>query len=262
MPSTSAGFKFLALPLEIRQQIYRLCVPQNLLIGSESVEREFARFENFVHYDDSNKEVVHGLDNCCRASDAACPPRFTNPRRRAIPGLLLVSRQVSAEAQIAMYAGNTFQFFLNGAMAAHSGDGIAKFYPETRAKMRKLILFTGAPFCYLNFPNISPRYDIWDDALKNISVLGVVALPPHYSRGRFWAAEETKHVEMKDIVHYLSGVLPRTARIVVDADRYGDTVQIWEEGLPGRCHFQRLRAGDMGFGRGFYPTADSDSDSE
>ena len=263
MPSATAGFKFLALPLELRRQIYKLCVPQNLLIGSEAVEQIFSSFESFVHDDDGNDETVHGLDNCCQISDAACPPRFTKRRPGAIPGILLVSRQVSEEAQIVMYAGNTFQFFLNGTMAAHSMDIIPlTFSLETRAKMRKLILFTGNPACYVTLPMIAPRYDIWNDALKNISVLGVVALPPDYGLRRFRPGKKKEPMKMKDIADYLSGVLPSRARIVVDADGNSDTVRIWEEGLPGRCHFQRLRAGDVGFGRGCYQMSDSDSDWE
>ena len=262
MPPASAGFKFLALPLELRWQIYRLCVPQNLLIGSESVEEYFCFFEFFVHDDGGNDEVVHGLDNCCRTPDATCPPRFTKRRRGGdIPGILLVSRQVSEAAQIVMYAGNTFQFFLNGSVAIHSTVDDIMFSPGTRAKMRKLILFTGDPVCYFTDSNLSTRYDIWDDALKNISVLGVVALPPGTGLRRLRPGRKKEAMKMKVIADYLSGVLPSRARIVVDANGNSDTVRIWEEGLPGRCHFQRLRAGDVGFGRGSYTLFESDRDS-
>lgn len=52
------------------------------------------------------------------------------------------------------------------------------------------------------------------------------------------------------ILEYLGRVLPRTAQIVVDANKEEDTVQIFGKVMPGRCRFQCLRAADSIFRRG------------
>lgn len=58
-------------------------------------------------------------------------------------------------------------------------------------------------------------------------------------------------------MEYLGKTLPRTAQIVVDADKKEDTIQIFEKVMSGRCRFERMRAADSLFGRGaFSPEVD------
>jgi hypothetical protein len=293
LPS-SISSAFLAMPLELRQQVYRFCIPQNLRFICSSDMRYQNRPEGWVeplwrldrtwdeydtsradfsfeendcpHYDwegvevsstggeDSNEEDEYepsGLDDYCQISQRY-RPRISPSRRSALPGLLLVCRQITDEVKAMLYGGNTFTVNVHG-------DGglnlVELFGPETTEKMRKMILVLrpmGVSYC----PGFCMDRKIWDGVLGNLSILGVIAEQPESPSP--YAFPRVKPEDVFDewtawlttILEYLVRALPGTAQIVVDANEEEDTVQIWEKVMPGRCRFQRLRAADLIFERG------------
>ena len=172
LPSSNSS-AFLAMPLEIRQQVYRFCIPENLCficsgdmyhqnrpegwwtglgMGTTQVEPSFSFEENDCpHYDwesvgvsstdgeDIDEEDEYepsGLDDYCQISQRY-RPGISPSRRSALPGLLLVCRQITDEVRAMLYGGNTFTVNVHG-------DGqlnlVGLFSPEIREKMRKMIL--------------------------------------------------------------------------------------------------------------------------
>lgn len=293
LPSSNSS-AFLAMPLEIRQQVYRFCIPQNLcFICSSDMHRQnrpegwveplwrldrtwdgydtneaYLSFEDndCSYYDwgsvgvaltdgeDSNEEDEYepsGLDDYCQISQRY-RPRISPSRRSALPGLLLVCRQITDEVKAMLYGGNTF------AVNVH-GDGhlnlVGLFSPETREKMRKMILVL-RPMGVSYRPGFCMDQKSWDGVLSSLSILGVIAEQPQPPSTYALPREEPKDVFeewtawLRPILEYLGRALPRTTRIVVDANKEEGTVQILEEMMPGRCRFQRLRAADSIFRRG------------
>ncbi|KAF2465450.1 uncharacterized protein BDR25DRAFT_378606 [Lindgomyces ingoldianus] len=225
---------FLALPLEIRQQ--------------ESVR------VSLIDEEVSDKEDEYEackLDNYCQISQRY-RPRISPSRRSALPRLLLVCRQITDEVRAMLYGGNTFTVNVHG-------DGqsslVGLFSSETREKMRKMILVL-RPMGVSYHPGFCMDPKIWDGVLGSLSILGVIAEQPEPPSPYAWPRVEPEDVFeewtvwLTPILEYLGQALPRTAQIVVDANKEEDTVHILEKVIPGRCHFQRLRAADSIFRRG------------
>jgi hypothetical protein len=293
-PSNSSAL--LAMPLEIRRQIYRLCIPQKLCFNcsgdlsfqnrpnrwfdpllpseeqiwddeqdpnetlrpTEENDRPDSDWESSVgdpldlEDDDEEDEYEPSrLDDYCQESHRY-HPKLYRPRRSALPALLLVCRQITDEVKEMLYGGNTFT--VNG-----YGDGQRNFeqifLPETRVKMRKMILVFRAEGVIAG-TNVRTDQKTWDCILSNLSILGIIAQQPEPAglyeslpsepEGAFeiWAAWLTP------ILEYLGQTLPDAAEVLVDANKEEGAVQICENVLPGRCRFQRLRAADYIFSRG------------
>ena len=293
LPSSNSS-AFLAMPLEIRQQVYRFCIPQNLRFicssdmchqnrpegwveplwrldrtwdGHDTSGADFFFEENDCpHYDwegvgvfstdgeDSNEEDEYEpsrLDDYCQISHRY-RPRISPSRQSALPGLLLVCRQITDEVKAMLYGGNTFTVNVHG----DGGLNLVKLFgPETTEKMRKMILVL-RPMGVSYRPGFCMDRKIWDGVLGNLSILGVIAEQPEspspyaFPRVKPEDVFEEWTAWLTTILEYLARALPRTAQIVVDANKEEDTVQIWEKVMPGRCRFQRLRAADLIFRRG------------
>ncbi|KAF1959903.1 hypothetical protein CC80DRAFT_405545, partial [Byssothecium circinans] len=172
--------------------------------------------------------------------------------RSALPALLLVCRQITDEVRAMLYGGNTFRVIVHGGGPFDLGR---LFSSETMEQMRKMI-FVLRPM------GVSYRRDfcmdpkIWDGVLGSLSILGIIAEQPEppspYSRPGVEPEDvfEEFRAWLIPILEYLGRALPRTAQIVVDANKEEDTIHIFEKVMPGRCHFQRLRAADFIFRRG------------
>ena len=285
---------FLTMPLEIRQQIYRFCIPQNLCFtcssdmcrqnrpegwveplwrldrtwdGYDTSEADFLFEKNDCPHDDwesvgvsstggenSNEEDEYepsGLDDYCQISQRY-RHGISRSRRSALPGVLLVCRQITHEVKAMLYGGNTFTVNVHG----NGQSNLAGLFSlETREKMRKMIVVL-RPMGVSYRPEFCMDRKIWDGVLGSLSVLGVIAEQPEPP-----SPYELPRVEPEDafekwttwlipILEYLGQALPRTAKIVVDANKKEDTVKILEKVMPGRCRFQRLRAADSIFRRG------------
>jgi hypothetical protein len=294
MIMSSNSSAFLAMPLEIRQHVYRFCIPQNLCFtcssdmsrqnrpkgwieplwrldrtwdGHDTSGALFSFEENDYPHDDwesvevsstdgedNNEEDEYepsGLDDYCQISQRY-RPAISPSRRSALPGLLLVCRQITDEVKAMLYGGNTFRVNVHG---DGQMDLVRLFSPETREKMRKMILVL-RPMGVSYRPGFCMDRKIWDSILDSLSILGIIAEQPEppspyaLSRVKPEGVFEEWTAWLIPILEYLGRALPRTAQIVVDANKEEDTVQIWEKVMPGRCRFQRLRAADSIFRRG------------
>lgn len=291
LPSNSSGF--FAMPLEIRQQIYRLCIPENLSFacsdnmhgqnrpkGWRPPARPFNDDESGPysysgegHYGPNGmpymqpfsvggKDTSEGeeylpsrLDDYCQESQRHCP-EIPPSSQSALPGLLLVCRQITDEATRILYGGNTFTFNVH-----HDGqsDLVRLFTPETREKMRKMIVVL-RPMGISYYPKFRMERQFWDGVLGNLSILGIIIEQPSSPVSFAWATVKPEDV-LKEwtawftpILEYLGQALPGTAQIIVDANKEQDTIHVVEKVMPGRCCLQRLRAADSIFRRGkFYP---------
>ncbi|KAF2245284.1 hypothetical protein BU26DRAFT_66740 [Trematosphaeria pertusa] len=292
--SSSNSIAFLALPLELRQQIYRFCIPENLCFTCSGNMYRQNRHEGWVEppwrwdrtwdrYDtsganlffdeddrpwheleesveasstdgeDSNEDDEYEpsrLDDYCQASLRQRPAISPSPRS-ALPGLLLLCRQITDEVKGMLYGGNTFRVDVDD----DQSNFARLFSPEAREKMRKMILVLrpmGLSYCR----DFRMDQTIWDGVLGNLSILGVIAeqpAPPSpYASPQVEPEDVFKEwtAWLTPILEYLSRALSKTAQIVVDANKEEDTVHIFEKEMPGRCRFQRLRAADNIFKRG------------
>lgn len=292
LPSTNSS-GFLAMPLEIRQRVYRFCIPDSLCFicsddmyhqnrsegwveppwrldrtwdGEDTSRAYFSLEENDYPYDDSESVGVYstygddadeedeyepsGLDDYCQMSQRY-RPRMPPSRRSALHGLLLMCRQITDEVKAMLYGGNTFKVNVHSNGQLNIGG---LFSSDAREKMRKMILVL-RPMGVSYHPGFCMDQKIWDSALGNLSILGVIAEqpepPPHaFPRVEPEDVSEKWTAWLTPILEYLGRALPRTAQIVVDANKKENTFQIFGKAMPGRCRFQRLRAADSTFRRG------------
>ena len=282
------------MPLELRQQVYRFCIPENLCFicsddmrcqnrpggwvdprwrwdrtgdgydrsgayssleendyPSDDCENVEVSWTDGGDSDEEGEYEPSELDDYCQTS-WRYRPRISPTRRSTLPGLLLVCRQINDEVRAMLYGKNTFIINVHG-------DGQSKlarlFSSETRENMRKMILVL-RPMGVSYHPGFYMDRKIWDGVLSSISILGIIAEQPKSP-----PLDTQPRVELEDvfeewttwlipILEYLGKALPRTAQIVVDANKKEDTTQIVKKVMPGRCHFQRLRAADLIFERG------------
>ncbi|KAF1994259.1 hypothetical protein P154DRAFT_448000 [Amniculicola lignicola CBS 123094] len=282
--TSSNSTAFLALPLEIRQQIYRFCIPENLCFicsghmyhqnrpecwveprwrWDRTSDRYDAEENDCLHYvwesvevsstDGENSDEEDEYEPC-KLDDYSQDsrrylPRISSSHRSALPGLLLVCRQITDEVTGMLYGRNTFRVKVDG-------DGqlnlLRLFSSETREKMRRMILVL-RPMGVSYGPSFCMDPKVWDGVLGSLSVIGfIVEQPSPYASPRVGPEDvfEKWTAWLTPILEYLGRALPRTAQIVVDANKGEDTVHIVENAMPGRCHFQRLRAADSIFRRG------------
>ncbi|KAK3937772.1 hypothetical protein QBC46DRAFT_391745 [Diplogelasinospora grovesii] len=91
----------------------------------------------------------------------------------ALPGMLLICRQITDEVEDMLYRGNTFQF----SVEATQGRFTKSFSPRTKAKMRKIVLIL-RPRGVFSWPDFSMDPKFWDAALGHLSILAVIAERP------------------------------------------------------------------------------------
>ncbi|KAI5862442.1 P-loop containing nucleoside triphosphate hydrolase protein [Durotheca rogersii] len=273
-PPTSHHVSLLTMPLEIRQGVYGFCIPQHLLftystqmtLGHRAAEGVVFRSRKnrspagSWHWDSDDDSEADRADDGDDGEGGYTPsglddyvdgakryrPRVPQSSRTALPGLLLVCRQITDEVTRMMYGGNTFAVLLHGDGQSELGQ---YFGPETREKMRKMILHlrpTGVSY----HPKFRMDPEIWDPVLANLSVVGLIAEQPEgedqFEKWRMW---------LTPISEYLGRALPASARIVVDADGKEGAAHVLESVVPGCCRFQRLRAADRVFERGEFTTS-------
>ncbi|KAI8675899.1 hypothetical protein NCS57_00492600 [Fusarium keratoplasticum] len=251
----------LSMPLEIRLHIFHFCIPQNLCFhcsydiheqnrpkgwsrpewedsseasGAQSDPREVEEDTNEPYYEPC------GLDDYCRKSRRHRPQGLTSSPS-ALPGLLLVCRQITNEVKPLLYGGNTFTF--NHENDAEYGLS-ANFSSETKTLMRKMIL--------LLRPGGDDRGwnpSVWEGILGNILILGVIIQKPKADIDGEYLLDEWISW-LTATLQQLGPALPKTTKIVVDTNEDDSMVQIVNKEIPGRCVFQRLRVGDGIFRRG------------
>jgi hypothetical protein len=293
---SSSPSALLALPLEIRQLIYRFCIPQNFCftcsydmyhqnrpigwykptrrLNGTLEENDYPCYEwgysGVTSTDeggsdgrDSDEEEEYkpcGLDDYCQLSRRS-RPRTSASRPKALPGLLLVCHQITSEVTAMLYRLNTFTVNVH---SNGQSELATLFSSETREKMRKMILVlqpTGSSYD----PSFRMDRKIWGGVLGKLTVLGVVAEQPHPSPD-IWPRETQENVLrewtawLTPIMEYLGQALPKTCQLVVDANKEEHTTDILEKLMPGRCRFQRLRAGDAIFNRGEFSQESEDWD--
>lgn len=346
MASTASGPKpsaFLGLPLELRQQIYGYCIPENLRFDCSRDLYYQNRPQNWVeppwHPDDpyyttgqrrdwreSNYHSVQDFNDCRRCvryeqnasfggnsvwidekpelawsddederserKDSPTNPPSTEQkadpfgldnerdgvpkyvgsdwyqntcqlchhylpdvppsRRSALPGLLLVCRQVTDEVEAMLYGGNVFQVALHG---SGESDLARLFSPETRRKMRKILLVL-RPMGVSYTPGFRMDTNVWDCVLGNLKVLGIVAeqpmkdSSPFADEGRWSRAIDEWAAWLKPILAYLNQVVPKEVDTVADANKQEATVEMISTTLAERCRFQQFPSADLTFRRG------------
>lgn len=251
----------LSMPLEIRLHIFHFCIPQNLCFhcsydihkqnrpdgwsrpeqenSSEASGTQSAPREAEEDIDEPDYEPC-GLDDYCRKSRLHRPQTLTSGHS-ALPGLLLVCRQITNEVKPLLYGGNTFTF--NHENDAEHGLSV-NFTSETKTLIRKMILFLRPGGHYGGW-----NPSVWKGILGNILILGVVVQKPRSETFRkdlvdAWISWLTSTLQQ------LGSALRKTTKIVVDTNEDDSIFQIVNKEIPGRCVFQRLRVGDGIFERG------------
>ena len=267
---------FLALPLEIRQNIYRLCIPQNLRFHTGWRLERTARFDRWldcprIQEEYSTKHDTGGDDDArtawrvsegeereykpSRLDDYFRPPQeyfskdmWSHPS--ALPGILLINRQINHEVEAMLYGGNTFQLLID----TYEQQSFAKrFSPTRRERIRKMILMLEPISDEWKLPKLKLLPEIQLSLLKGISILGIIpkrpVAPTYYVLPQ--QDPERLFAEWKawvpKILNDIAQSLPTTAEIIVDVNEEDYMIQIVEKALPGRCRLQRLRTADYIF---------------
>ncbi|PKK45219.1 hypothetical protein CI102_9344, partial [Trichoderma harzianum] len=266
---SSKSSAFLAVPLEIRRQIYRYCIPQKLRFDVSSDMRYQNRPDPLHEIHDyhlhdlesggislmdseDDEEGEHELSTDTDDEEIIYNPFVEGGRQSALPGLLLCCRQITEEVMDMLYGGNTFQVNIHG-------DGeytlAHLFNSKTREKIRKMVLIL-RPMGVSYHRDFHMDPNIWDGILGNLSILGVIAEQPESLSLREWPKAEAENALeewtawITPIFEYLGRALHRETKIVVDANEEKETVQVLEKAIPGRSRFQRLPMADIIFKRG------------
>ncbi|KAK0761541.1 hypothetical protein N5P37_006494 [Trichoderma harzianum] len=264
--SSSNSSAFLAIPLEIRRQIYRYCIPQKPLID---VSSGVCRKTLFDWSEELNEHPHHGLEEIGdtpfieieegEESESETSIDCGSNRimyelypssRSAFPGLLLCCRQITEEVTDILYDDATMLVGLHSIGQTR----LAKL-PKAREKIRKMILILRPTPAFYN-PDFRMDPNIWDSILGNLSTLGIIAEQPP-------KIESPEEIELENdleewitritpICDYMGRSLSREAEVVVDANDEEETVNVLEKAIPGRCHFQNFSMADVIFRRGRY----------
>lgn len=304
--TVSSPSSFLGLPLELRQRIYQLCIPQGLDFNCDGrelyyqnrirkwkpppwrPERNTGRPTSESYFSSEEKECCWcieqsvGVSDCmditeqddsddwedCSDSDSSegdaflerddllyCPecrryrPEIPPFRRSALPGLLLVCRQISVEVETELYRRNTFMVYAN----KDGESAIAMFHPTRRRRMRKIALV-------IRFSRASSRLgfimnpQIWDSVVDDLPNLWIIAQQPTpppspYDQMPSSVMKEWKALLMPTL-EYLNRSLPESTRIIIDVDNKEETAELMEEAMPKRYLFRELKSADVIFHRG------------
>ncbi|KAF9890047.1 hypothetical protein FE257_006727 [Aspergillus nanangensis] len=244
--SSSSSSAFLSMPVEIRLRVYRFCIPQNrcfncsydiyyqnrtpkwdelLWNGTENDLSSGSDEKDRVGSDDD--EVGKVGDDCSYGSPSA------------LPGILLICRQIYDEVTAMLYGGNTFGVILDGDGQA---DLAGLFNPDLRRKMWKILLvLRPMGVSYPSDFRMDPS--IWNDIFNGLVILGIITEQPESPTSYQWLqVDPGSEVEewktwLTLIMEYLVHAVPDTAEIVVDANGAGDTENIIRRYMPEWCRF-------------------------
>ncbi|KAM0462141.1 hypothetical protein ACHAO4_001338 [Trichoderma viride] len=267
-PLSSNSSAFLALPLEIRRQIYGLCIPQRLRydVSSTLCYRNCPDWFNEIS-DHHHQGLVRGdatsIDNDGDDKSQRAPSKgtkakqkksslaFVDDHRNALPALLLCCHQITEEVTDVLYEENTFQINVQDEDESILVDLLS---PKTRQKIRKMVLIfrPRGPFYRRK---LRMGTDIWDDILGNLQTLAVVIEQPEpYFEALIYGKQSEDvfadwNACITSMLEYICHALNREAKIVVDANDEQKTIEAIKEAVPERCHFQRLSLADPIFGR-------------
>lgn len=276
--SSSSSSAFLAMPLEIRLLVYQFCIPQNkcfdcsydMYYQNRALEWDEPLWhltENVGRYDpdelDGPPSDRHYVDDLEDSSGSDEKDRVSSDDEigrmgdycsygspSALPGILLLCRQIYDEVTAMLYGGNTFEVILHG---DGQSDLARLFNPELRKKMRKILLVL-RPMGVSYQPSFRMDPSVWTDVFDGLVILGIIAEQPEPPTSYQWPQIDPGEFEewktwLTSIMEYLTHAVPDTARIVVDANREEDTEDIIRRFMPERCQFQCLRAADFIFKR-------------
>ncbi|KAI1073066.1 hypothetical protein LB507_008981 [Fusarium sp. FIESC RH6] len=267
--SPSSGCSLLlAIPPEIRQKIYELCIPPDVrlnvgrglcyMIRGEGdgfqYEQKTHGSEDIAVLEDAGEDIIEsdpveaddgGLSDPPTVQDIGVSPTHRDP----FPGLLFVCRHITDEIKPMIYRSVTLTVDICDGGEAYMAS---VFSLETREHFRKMILVvTSDTLCDGADFEMNPK--VWDQVLKNLSILGIVIEPPEswisYYEEKNWTAWLTTTLE------YINRATSTEMKIVADTNKMAEATQIVEKAMPGRCNFQNLRDGDKIFERAEYSYA-------
>ncbi|KAK4065910.1 uncharacterized protein Triagg1_8462 [Trichoderma aggressivum f. europaeum] len=261
--SSSNSSAFLAIPLEIRRQIYRYCIPQKPLIDVSSGVCRKTRFDwseelNEHHNHDLEEigdtpfiEIEEGEESESETSVVCGTNRIMYElypsSRSAFPGLLLCCQQITEEVTDILYDDATMLVGLH-----NIGQTKLAQLPKAREKIRKMILILRPTRAFCN-PDFRMDPNIWNRILGNLSMLGIIAEQPSKSESLEEELENTPAkmiTRIAPICDYIGRSLSREAEVVVDANDEEKTIKVLEQAMPGRCRFQNFSMADVIFRRG------------
>jgi hypothetical protein len=261
-PSNSS--LFLAIPKEIRQQIYELCIPLNfrVLVRQDMCSMVCGEGDGFQSEQETHgTQDVHEESDILEADDGSLPGSPTlygigasSSRRDALPGLLLVCRQITDEIKAMLYRSITFTVDICDDGEAYLAS---RFSLETREHFRKMILvLTSEGLCH--HANFYMNPEIWDKLLSNLSILGIIVEQPEPSTPYELGMADSDDVKEKwiawltPILEYINQSIPKEIKVVADTNQMAEATRIVERAMPGRCNFKNLRDGDKTFSRAEY----------
>ncbi|KAB5536507.1 hypothetical protein GE09DRAFT_1226567 [Coniochaeta sp. 2T2.1] len=227
----------------------------------QEVTREAASVHTLIGR--PGEPTIHITDYCMRCNNYYMD--VPTSRRSALPGLLLICRQINNEVETMLYANNTFivdiphdQPYESTRTPYNRNTGtvdirhvnhpkqrgaIERLGPQRRAKIRKLILNVRPEWAYCRL-DIGLERNIWDSVLGNLKVVALVidkpGLPPIYVVGDEKDNYTESKVLLTSMFEYFRDVVPETADIVVSGlgmEARPSTVRLAERVMPGRCKF-------------------------
>ncbi|GKU08523.1 gpi ethanolamine phosphate transferase [Fusarium langsethiae] len=265
--TTSSRSLLLAIPKEIRQQIYELCIPLNFRVVVRQDMCSMVRGEGDGF---QSKQETHGArdvpeddsSDVIEETDAGSLPGSailygigaSSSRRDALPELLLVCRQITDEIKGMLYRTITFTVDIRDGGEAYLAS---MFSAETREHFRKMILVL--TFESLRFGadyHLNPK--IWDKLFSNLSALGIIVEQPEPSTPYELGMVDSDDVKeewiawLTSTLEYINQAIPNETKVIADTNQMVEATQIVERAIPGRCNFQNLRDGDKIFGRAEY----------
>ncbi|KAB5580672.1 hypothetical protein GE09DRAFT_1213114 [Coniochaeta sp. 2T2.1] len=248
---------FFHIPLEIRQQIYGYCIPQkpeprgwvesemmlNFLARKDQgqpVTREAASVHTLI--DRPGEPTIHITDYCMRCNNYY--EDVPASRRSALPGLLLICRQINVEVETMLYGNNTFIVDIPHDYPCESestpynrntgtveirhlyhpkGQGaIERLGPRRRAKIRKLILNVRPEWACCRL-DIDLERNIWDSVLGNLKVIALVMDKPGLPNLYVFDDQQDPYKDSKarltSMFKYFRDAVPETTDIVGYVER-------------------------------------------
>ncbi|KAJ9419275.1 hypothetical protein QL093DRAFT_2356822 [Fusarium oxysporum] len=257
-PTPSNSSLFLAIPEEIRRQIYELCIPLNFravvrqdmcsLVCGEGdgfqSEQETHGTEEVPEEapEDHSSDIVDADDGGLPGSPMLHDIEASSSRPDALPGLLLVCRQITDEIKPMLYRSITFTVDICDDGEAYLAS---LFSLETREHFRKMILVLRSEgLCYRDDFHMNPK--IWTSFSPEPSTPYELGMVDSDGVKEKWIAWLTP------ILEYISQAIPNDIKVVADTNQMTEATRIVERAIPGRCNFQNLRDGDKIFRRAEY----------
>ena len=242
----SAGL--LAIPTEIRLQIYHYCLPRKrvIVVSDPCFDTSYPP----TNEADDSPAVEDYEEEASSIDYGGCDedPWVTQENRN---NLFLVSKQISEEALDYVYGENIFKLDIN----ANGEHLLRQNFPEHNIRRMRSLLVVAKPRGVSYSRKKKPDSVLWSWLLPNLKVFRFVVQPPLAARG--WNAptlEEDMEIWaewMKAFLECFAQHLHSTTSVEVDMDGRKETAELVEKFLPNgyrnvRCRF----AGDFIFKRG------------